>query len=348
MRLGFVVNDVMTEQAVYTTTRLALTAHRAGHEVWTMGVGDLAYDPDESVRATARRARSSKPRSLEAFLGELQSDRAVVERISVDELDVLLLRNDPAADSEARPWAQMPAVLFGQIAARHGVTVLNDPAALARAANKLYLQEFPEQIRPRTMITHRREDVLRFFAEKERDIVLKPLQGSGGHNVFLLRRSDSANANQIIETVLREGYVVAQEYLRAAAEGDTRLLMLNGVPLQRDGKYAAIRRMAENGDLRSNMHAGGRCEAAVVDDVILRLADLVRPKLVQDGMFFVGLDIAGEKVMEINIFSPGGLGSVEAVTGSDFSIDVLNAIERKVDYKRTAAESIDNASLATL
>src|SRR5690606_31609580 len=134
--------------------------------------------------------------------------------------------------------------------------------------------------------------------------VLKPLQGSGGASVFLVRPDDIPNINQMIDAVSRDGYVIAQEYLPAATEGDMRLFMMNGRPLRVKGKYAAFRRIRSGGDMRSNGHAGGKLAEAEVTDTALRMAEIVRPKLVQDGMFLVGLDVVGDKLMEINVFSP--------------------------------------------
>ena len=119
----------------------------------------------------------------------------------------------------------------------------------------------------------------------------------------------------MIDTLIQDGYVIAQEYLTAAAEGDTRLFMMNGKPLRYRGKYAAFRRLRKGEDMRSNIHAGGKKAKAEINQSHLRLAEIVRPKLVQDGMFLVGLTSSATKLMEINVFSPGGLGSAAVRTG---------------------------------
>lgn len=348
MKIGFVVNKVATEEAGYTTIRLALTAHRLGHEAWIMGVGDFAYDPDNCMRARAHGPSAKNYKDTEDFLHEIQSNKARVERITADELDVLMLRNDPAADKET-PWAQSAGITFGELAVSHGVLVLNHPHTLSAATNKMYFQHFPEIVRPRTLITRDIDEIRQFVKSEGAKVVIKPLQGSGGDSVFLLSPDDSANLNQMVEAVARDGYVIAQEYLPAAAQGDIRLFMMNGQPLQNDGKYAAFRRISASGDVRSNIHAGGRLEKAEITDEVLQLAEIVRPKLVSDGMFLVGLDIVGDKLMEINVFSPGGLGSAQRfAVDKDFTLDVIHAIERKVEYKRLYAGKIDNLTLSTL
>ena len=106
-----------------------------------------------------------------------------------------------------------------------------------------------------------------------------------------------------------------------------RLFVMNGRPLQVKGKYAAFRRTRSEGDMRSNIHAGGKLAEATVDQTALHIAEIVRPKLVQDGMFLVGLDIVGDKLMEINVFSPGGLGSAQKFTKINFTRYVINALQ---------------------
>ena len=348
MRLGFLVNDVMTEQAGYTTIRLGQEAVNQGHEVWVMGVGDLTYDPDEHIRARARSVPKKKYKTSETYLKDLQGKTATTERITIDELDVLMLRNVPSDDYLTRPWATGAAAEFGRVALRSGTIVVNDPKGLAEAATKMYFQLFPEEVRPRTLITRDSEQIKVFAKEQGGTVVLKPLQGSGGASVFLVRPDDLPNLNQMIDAVSRDGFVIAQEYLPKAAEGDTRLFIMNGRPLRVKGKYCAFRRVRSGGDMRSNIHAGGSLAPAEVTDDMLKVAEIVRPKLVQDGMFLVGLDIVGDKLMEINVFSPGGLGSAQKFTGVNFCKNVVGALERKVNYMHYYGRNFDNIDMCTL
>ncbi len=347
MRIGFLVNDVMTEELGFTTTRLGCDAVNQGHEVHVFGVGDLAYDPDERIRARARTVNKKSYKLHETYLADLQGKNGVRERITVDDLDVLMLRNVPSNDYLQRPWAATIAAEFGRLAMRHGVIVVNDPNGLAKASTKMYFQLFPEEVRPQTLITRDRDEI-KAFANSLGRIVLKPLQGSGGASVFLVQPSDMPNLNQMIDAVSRDGFVIAQEYLPAAEQGDMRLFVMNGRPLQVKGKYAAFRRVRTGGDMRSNIHAGGRLSPAEVDDTALRIAEIVRPKLVQDGMFLVGLDIVGTKLMEINVFSPGGLGSAQKFTKINFNRYVIGALERKVSYMRYYGRNFDNVDMCTL
>jgi glutathione synthase len=348
MKIGFVVNDVFTEQAGYTTTRLGMWAVNRGHEVWVIGLGDFAYDPDESIRARAYSVPRRTYKTTETYLRALQSKSRAIERITVDDLDILMLRSDPANEVGSRAWAATAGINFGRIAMRHGVIVLNDPNGLAKAVTKTYFQLFPEEVRPQTMITRDLNDIRHFAKEHGGHIVLKPLQGSGGSGVFLLRPEDKSNLNQIVEALQRDGYIIAQEYLPAAHEGDIRLFMMNGRPLRYKGRYAAFRRIRTGDDIRSNVHAGGKLRQAEITHQHLQLAEIVRPKIVQDGMFLVGLDIVGNKLMEINVFSPGGLGSAQKFEKVNFSNAVIDALERKVEYMQFYRRNFDNDEMATL
>jgi glutathione synthase len=348
MRIGFVVNSIATEKPEYTTVRLALAAARKGHETWLMGVDDFSHRADGTVAAHARTASKRKQTSVEAFLDSVKDDAQGCEEVPIDELDVLMMRNDPAEDALERPWAITSGVLFGQLSVTRGTLVVNDPASLANAVNKTYFQHFPEAVRPRTLISRDPDDIAGFVKEMGGGAVLKPLQGSGGTSVFFVSGDESPNLNQMIEAVGRDGYIVAQEVLPEADEGDVRLFLMNGEPLTVDGQYAAFRRVNDTNDRRSNMRVGGKAQPVEVDDAMLRVVDAVRPKLIADGMFLVGLDIVGDKLMEVNVFSPGGLGSCEGLYEVKFTDVVIDALEHKVGLRLYYPGMLSNTSLATL
>ncbi|MDA0206335.1 MAG: glutathione synthase [Acidobacteria bacterium] len=348
MRIGFMVNDVDTEQAGYTTVRLGMEATNMGHEAWFIGAGDFIYDTDEKIHALARSVPKATYKSNEVYIKRLQDPKSKAEEIVVDDLDVLMLRSDPSTETGARSWAQTAGINFGRVAMRHGVIVLNDPNGLSKAMNKMYFQLFPEEVRPKTLISRNRDELKSFVKDQGGQAVLKPLQGSGGTGVFLVRPSDAANLNQMIESLTRDGYVIAQEYLEAAQDGDIRLFLMNGRPFRYRGKYAAFHRVRTGDDMRSNIHAGGKLREAEITAAHLKIAEIVRPKLVQDGMFMVGLDIVGDKLMEINVFSPGGLGSAQKFEKVAFTKGVIEALERKVDYMRYYRRNFDNVDLATM
>lgn len=348
MKIAFAVNEVATEQSNYSTIRLAWTAVNAGHEVALIGLGDYVYHDNRRIDALATVPRESNYSGDKEFLDDIQGGDAQRAYIAVDDCDVLLLRSDPAEEAVDRPWASTSGHLFAQLAARGGVAVLNDPNHLTDAANKTYFQQFPAAVRPRTCISRDPSVIKKFIEDMGGSGVIKPLQGSGGQGVFVVQPDGRPNLNQMIEAVLRDGYALVQEYLPLAAEGDLRLILLNGKPLVVDGVYACFRRYNDGGDARSNVSAGGKVELAEPDADALKLAEIVGPKLIKDGMYLVGLDIVGDKMLEINVDTPGGINMAEDLTGIRFSAWIIDNLASKVRLKRHYDEVLDNVTLAML
>jgi glutathione synthase len=348
MLIGFFVNDLEREYENYTTTVLAHTAADRGHRVCYVTPADFVLTADDALSVHGRFLPKRKYKDRSEFFGALKDSQGVkIERVDVTEIDVLMLRNDPSIDAQT-PWAAEAGILFGREAVRRGVIVLNDPDSLGRAINKLYFQSFPVEARAETLITKHASDVKEFAKAHGGNIILKPLQGSGGSGVFKLDPKNGSNLNQIIEAIGRDGYIIAQAYVPAAKKGDIRLFLMNGRPLEIDGKYAALRRVAAKDDIRSNIHAGGKAEAVEIGKVELAVAEVIRPKLMADGMFLVGVDIVGDKILEVNVFSPGNLHSCSDLAGVDFAVPILESIERKVAIKAQYSHAFDNRHLAIL
>ena len=347
MRIAFFVNSIEGETPNYSTTHLALAALNRGHDICYLTPSDFVLRPDDSLVVRALTLPASNYKKAETLFKDLQGDGASVETLNVAEIDVLLLRNDPSEDATGRPWAAHVGAVFGRLAAARGVIVLNDPDGLTRAQNKLYFQDFPASVRPETLIAKSIEEIRKFIDQQKNGVILKPLQGSGGKNVFKIASARDANIKQIFEAVSEEGYLIAQSFMPEASQGDVRFFLMNGQPLQRDGKYAAFRRAPAEGEIRSNIHAGGSAVAIEVTDTMLTIAETVRPKLIQDGMFLVGLDIVGDKLLEINVFTPGGLNNLSQMYGVDFALSVIEALERKVDIRKGYGGTLSNRELAT-
>jgi glutathione synthase len=348
MMIGFFVNDLEREHENYATTVLAHMATSRGHRVCYLTPADFVLSPDDSVAVHGRFLPKRKYKDRADFFKTLKDPKAIkIEQLDVTEIDVLMLRNDPSIDT-ATPWAMEAGILFGREAVKRGVIVLNDPDSLGRAINKLYFQGFPPEARAETLITKHASDIKAFAKAHRGNIILKPLQGSGGSGVFKLDPNNQANLNQMIEAIGRDGYIIAQAYVPAAKKGDIRLFIMNGSPLEIDGKYAALRRVAAKDDIRSNIHAGGKAEAVEIGEVELKVAEIIRPKLLADGMFLVGIDIVGDTILEVNVFSPGNLHSCSELAGVDFAVPILEAIERKVAIKAQYAHAFDNRHLAIL
>jgi glutathione synthase len=328
MRLAFFVNEVATEIDEYTTTRLARAAAQRGHQVWYVGLGDVELGQrDGQLLARAHAADFAAEDTLTTFMERIQG-RDVVERIVLDELDALLLRNESIEDLQQRSWASPLGVVFGQMLKARGVTVLNDPTSLMRATSKFYLEEFPETIRPRSLVTRDPEAIQRFVTEVGH-CVLKPLYGAKGRNVFMIENQNQTNLPQMMEAVLTDGYAIVQEFVDGGENGDARIFLLEGQILQRNGKLAAFRRVPTGNDPRANISTGGRSIPLQVGDAERGIVEAMSTKLVADGMYFVGIDVIGGKVVEINAESPGGMQSVERLYQIDACPTVIEALERR-------------------
>ena len=330
MRLALLVNDVATEVDEYTTTRLARAAAQGGHEVWYVGVGDVELgESDGRLVGRAHAAPSQRLDTLERFMERIKTGDN--ERVSLDELDAVFLRNESIDDLQERPWASPLGVVFGQMLKARGVAVVNDPISLVRATSKLYLEEFPEEIRPRSLVTRDPEAIERFVGMVGHSVV-KPLYGAKGRNVFMIEDQQETNLPQMTEAVLQDGYAIVQEFVDGE-NGDARIFLLEGHLLERDGKPAAFRRLPTGNDPRANISAGGRSVPLDVGEVELGIIDALTDKLVADGMFFVGIDVVGDKVVEINAESPGGMQSVERLYDIDVGPTVIEALEARVGLR---------------
>ncbi|MEJ1105443.1 MULTISPECIES: glutathione synthase [unclassified Kribbella] len=332
MRLAFFVNDVATEVDEYTTTRLARAAVQREHEVWYVGVGDveLGESDGQQLVARARAAEFETDDTLEVFMKRIKERDA--ERIVMDDLDALFLRNESIDDLHERPWASPLGVVFGQMLQARGVTVVNDPRSLTRATSKLYLEEFPEKIRPRSLVTRDPEAIERFAGEVGHCVV-KPLYGAKGRNVFMIEDEGEANLAQMTEAVLQDGYAIAQEFVDGGEDGDARIFLLEGQLLECDGRPAAFRRVPMGNDPRANISKGGRSIPLEISDVERGIIDAMSNKLVADGMYFVGIDVIRGKVVEINAESPGGMQSVERLYDIDVCPTIIESLEHRTNSK---------------
>src|SRR5690606_22851759 len=180
MNIAFVINQTHKEDAAFTTTLLALRALQRGHSIFYIGLADFIYLDQGRAGAHARVVRpSGQQTDTKSLMEQLRSTEK--ERVLFKDLDVMLLRFDPVMDMITRPWAANMGLQFARLAKEMGVLVLNDPNTLIAADNKLYLENFPSEVRPRTLVTRNVADVVEFFDQRPEDkMILKPLKGSGG------------------------------------------------------------------------------------------------------------------------------------------------------------------------
>jgi glutathione synthase len=337
MRLLFVVNSPRSLRASHTTVYLAAAARRRGHDVAFVSVDQLSYEREVTGQVVVPHttAGDASPPSLAEALARNAKSRDA----RLADFDVVLLRNNPHV-GDGRSIRVNPAIELGRRLKESGVLVLNDPDGLRRAGSKMYLAGFPSAIRPRTLVTCMASRVRAFLRELDAAVVIKPLYGSGGRNVFFIGRGETANLSQIISTVRGSGYLLVQEYVPEAARGDKRVLLVAGVPLEADGRTAVYRRLHSSDDLRNNIHAGASRRPCRLTKVERQLCETIRPRLVADGLYFVGLDIAGGKILEINVFAPGGLHNMAELYGVDLSEAAIADLERKAKLRGSYHEPV--------
>ncbi|MFZ4260615.1 glutathione synthase [Sphingobacterium sp. HJSM2_6] len=329
MKIAFLINQTHKEEEKFTTTLLALKALQRGHQILYIGLADFVYEEEQAILAHCRVVDPNE--QIDSYSKLIEVLKACEKTLlDMNDIDLLWLRFDPTLDMINRPWAAATGIQFAQLVKANGRLVINDPDHLIQANNKLYLENFDKSIRPKTLVTRNHKDVLRFLEKQEEKIILKPLKGSGGKNVFLIQYEDRLNLKQTVEAIGRDGYVIAQEYLPDAIHGDIRFFLIDGEPLHLNGQYAAVRRVQGSNELRSNIHQGAKTEKVAIDDSILALVAKVKDKLKQDKMYLVGLDIVGDKIMEINVFSPGALYHINQLTKTDFTEVIIQDLEKRV------------------
>ena len=253
---------------------------------------------------------------------------------------MVFLRNNPNVGGPEGDGFN-PAIEFGRRLKQSGVMVFNDPDGLVRAGSKMYLAGFPVEIRPRTLITRSVERVRAFLRELDGPAVIKPLHGFGGQNVFYVGRGERVNLAQIISTVKSQGYFIVQEYLPAVRNGDKRVLLLGGVPMLRRRALGGLQAHAAQGR-HPQQHARGRGAAGRPASARASGASAISsgPRLVADGLYFVGVDLVGDKILEINVFAPGGIHNINELYSVDVAEAVVRDLERKVELKRAFREPL--------
>ena len=239
-------------------------------------------------------------------------------RVDLTELDAVFVRKDPPFD-DAYAYATLLLELI-----RGETLVINDPRGLREANEKLYALHFAEHM-PDTIVTSERQVILDFVREVGGRAVIKPLDGAGGFGVLGLTAGDG-NEKAIIDLLTHEGQQLAevQRFMPEVKKGDKRVLLLDGELL------GAILRVPPQGDHRANIHIGGSVLATELEPEEMAIVEAVGPRLRQDGLFFVGLDLIGGKLTEINVTSPTGIRELSTHRGERMSDRVIAWVEKRV------------------
>ena len=241
------------------------------------------------------------------------------ETTKLNDSDVVMMRKDPPFDNE-----YIYSTYILELAEKLGSLIVNKPQSLRDANEKLFTAWFPE-CTPDTVVS-RRADILRDFIAKHRDVILKPLDGMGGASIFRVK-ADDPNIGVIIETLTDHGKTtaMAQKFIPEITEGDKRILVIEGKPIP-----YALARIPAKGETRGNLAAGGRGVAVPLSDSDYAIVDRVAPTLVEKGLIFVGLDVIGSSLTEINVTSPTCIREIDAAYGTDIATDLMDAITAKL------------------
>ncbi|WP_300380465.1 glutathione synthase [Henriciella sp.] len=293
-----------------TTFALAEAAQERGHELFVYQPKHLTFDTDRLL-ARARPARVQRVSETPGILGsETLLDLA-------EDVDVVLMRQDPPFDMAYITACHLLEQLKGR------TLVLNDPEFVRSGPEKIFPLLFPEIV-PDTLISRDLGAILDFRA-RHKDIIIKPLYGNGGAGVFRMKEDDS-NFSSLMEMFLERTRepLIAQAFLPAVSNGDKRVIIINGEPV------GAINRRPKKGETRSNMHVGGTAEPVELSDTDLEICRAIGPELKRRGQIFVGIDIIGDRLTEVNVTSPTGIQELKRFTGIDAAAIFLDVVQDMV------------------
>jgi glutathione synthase len=286
-------------------------AQQKGWELYYMEQSDL-YSRDGDVRARMAPIRvDMNPNKW--------FEREAYQDLSLTELDVILMRKDPPFDNEFIYTTHLLAV-----AEAAGVLIVNRTQSLRDFNEKLFATHFPQCCPP--VLVSRSEERLKAFHAEHKDVIFKPLDGMGGSSIYRIKE-DGLNLGVVIETLTKFGQetIMAQRYIPEIVEGDKRILMINGEPID-----YALARIPSQGETRGNLAAGGRGEGRLLSERDRWIAAQVGPKLREAGLLFVGLDVIGDYLTEINVTSPTCIRELNDQFGLDIGMQLMECIEEQL------------------
>ena len=300
-----------------TTFAFQLEGARRGHAQFHCLAADLF---------AARSVPSARVRPLRVSQGAPHFALGEPGEHVLTDFDVVFMRKDPPFDMTYVFATQLLALVDAR-----RTLVMNEPRGLLTANEKLYALNFPDVIPP-SLISQDPARLKAFMAELDGELIVKPLDGAGGTDVFHLREGDR-NVNAILEAVTRDGtrQVMGQQYLPAVRDGDKRIIVLDGRPL------GGVWRIPQEDETRGNIHVGGLVAPAELTDRDREICAQLAPRLAADGLYFVGLDVIGGYVTEINVTSPTGVQEIDRFDGVTLSADVIDFVERHAPQAGGAA-----------
>ena len=297
-----------------TSFAMLLEAQSRGWELHYMELGDLFLSNGQSYARTRLLVVERNPLQWHHFTAEQQ--------IALSDLDVIIMRKDPPFNQE-----YIYATYMLEQAERQGVYVVNKPQSLRDANEKMYTAWFP-QCCTDTFVA-RDPQKIRGFLQEHKEIILKPLDGMGGASIFHVRENDP-NLSVILETMTEHAsrFIMAQKYLPAVKDGDKRILMVNGEPVP-----YCLARIPASGETRGNLAAGGRGEGRELSPRDRWIAEQVGPTLREKGLVFVGLDVIGDYLTEVNVTSPTCVQELDKQFGINISGQLMDHIQDTLKSK---------------
>lgn len=290
---------------------MLLKAQERGYELFYMEMKDLYLE--QGTAAASMRRLSVQQDADNWYNLEEAEDHPLAD------LDVILMRKDPPFDTE-----YIYATYLLERAESEGTLIINKPQSLRDANEKLFTAWFAE-FTPKTLVS-RDQTRLRAFHKQQGDVIMKPLDGMGGASIFRLK-ADDPNVGVVMETLTDHGqrYCMAQEFMPEIKAGDKRILIVDGEPMP-----YCLARIPAQGETRGNLAAGGRGVAQPLSDSDWEIARAIGPKLKEKGLVFVGLDVIGDKVTEINVTSPTCIREIEAAFDISITDKLMDAIETRL------------------
>ncbi len=313
MKLGIVMDPAPAINAAKdSSVAMLLEAQSRGWALYYMELQDLFLADQQA--AARMRAITVYPDT-----GDWYHFDDVFE-CALSELDVILMRKDPPVDM---PYIYATYLL--ELAERHGTLVVNSPAALRNANEKLFISQFP-QCTTATLVSSNTTHILTFL-KRHHDVILKPLNGMGGQSIFRVQYGD-LNTNVIVETLLGDGRqpIMAQRFIPAIKDGDKRILVIDGEPLP-----YALARIPKDGEVRGNLARGGTARGVEFGQRDRWVCEQLASTLKAQGLLFVGLDVIGDYLTEINVTSPTCIREMDALFGINIARVLMDAIERQLD-----------------
>ncbi|QKF82820.1 glutathione synthase [Halarcobacter ebronensis] len=324
MRVAFIIENWANIEPLKSTTLAVIKeCMTRGHRVAILYTHDLTVR-NNTVHGFAKMLKyeGKIPDSVTTFYKKTTYD---IKLVALHAFDCIMIRKDPPIS---------PLVFNFLDSVKNETVIINDVDGIRKANNKLYTTTFHDpgnSFLPKTHVSGSKKYIKKIIEESnEQKMILKPLDGSGGRGVIVLEKNAMSNINSLLDFYIDESgenYVILQEYIAGAENGDVRVIMLNGKAI------GAYHRKPAEGDHRANIQTGGSAHKYTLTESQKKICSKVGKKLIADGIFFAGLDIIGDKILEVNVLNPGGITNINKLSKVKLHQNVVDFLEEKVHEK---------------